>query len=113
MKKNIIRIIAVVLALTMLAVSFAGCSTSEVNRPVAVETKTDLQDVYFEFTYGELKNILPGDKLATLYENFNKSCESCFKNVKKILSLALVVFLLTGIFAGCGGKVFGKKHRRR
>ena len=25
------------------------------------------------------------------------------KNVKKILSLALVVFLLTGIFAGCGG----------
>ena len=75
MKKNVIRIIAVVLALTMLTVSFAGCSTSEVNRPVAVETKTDLQDVYFEFTYGELKGILPGDKLATLYENFNKKTD--------------------------------------
>lgn len=75
MKKNVIRIIAVVLALTMLAVSFAGCSTNEVNRPVAVETKTDLKDVYFEFTYGELKEILPGDKLATLYENFNKKTD--------------------------------------
>ena len=76
MKKNFIRIIALVLAFTMLAVSFVGCGTSEaVNRPVAVETKTDLGDVYFEFTYGELKNILPGDKLATLYENFNKKTD--------------------------------------
>ncbi|MBR2954105.1 MAG: hypothetical protein IKC45_06960 [Clostridia bacterium] len=75
MKKNVIRIITVVLAFTMLAVSFAGCSTSEVNRPVPVETKTDLGDVYFEFTYGELKEILPGDKLATLYENFNKKTD--------------------------------------
>ena len=75
MKKNVIRIIAVVLAFTMLTVSFAGCSTSEVNRPIPVETKTDLGDVYFEFTYGELKEILPGDKLATLYENFNKKTD--------------------------------------
>lgn len=75
MKKNVIRIIAVVLAFTMLTLSFAGCSTSEVNRPVAVETKTDLKDVSFKFTYGELKEILPGDKLATLYENFNKKTD--------------------------------------
>ncbi len=75
MKKNVIKIIAVVLAFTMLAVSFAGCSTSEVERPVAVESKTDLKDVAFKFTYGELKEILPGDKLATLYENFNKKTD--------------------------------------
>ena len=75
MKKNVIRIIAVVLAFTMLTLSFAGCSTSEVNRPVAVELKTDLKDVSFKFTYGELKNVLPGDKLATLYENFNKKTD--------------------------------------
>ncbi len=75
MKKNIIRIVALVLAITMLAMSFAGCSKKEVERPVAVETKTDLKDVYFQFTYGELKNILPGDKLATLYENFNKKTD--------------------------------------
>ena len=69
------RIIALVLAFTMLMGTFAGCSTSEVIRPVAVETKTDLKDVYFEFTYGELRDILPGDKLATLYENFNKKLD--------------------------------------
>ena len=69
------RILAVILAITLLAVSFAGCSTTGVSRPVAVETKTDLGDVYFEFTYGELKEILPGDKLATLYENFNKKTD--------------------------------------
>ena len=75
MKKNVMRIIAVVLAFAMLTVSFAGCSTSEVERPVAVESKTDLKDVAFKFTYGELKEILPGDKLATLYENFNKKTD--------------------------------------
>lgn len=75
MKKNFIKIIALALVLTMLAVSFAGCSTSEVQRPVAVQSKTDLKDVAFKFTYGELKNVLPGDKLATLYENFNKKTD--------------------------------------
>ncbi len=75
MKKNVMRIIAVVLAFAMLTISFAGCSTSEVERPVAVESKTDLKDVAFKFTYGELKEILPGDKLATLYENFNKKTD--------------------------------------
>lgn len=75
MKKNVIRIIAFVLVMTMLAGTFAGCSTSEVNRPVAVVEKTDLKDVAFKFTYGELKEILPGDKLATLYENFNKKTD--------------------------------------
>ena len=76
MKKNVIRIIAVVLAFTILAVSFAGCSTSEVNRPVAVETKTDLGDVYFEFTYGELNEfkytfLLP---VAPLSGETNTNC---------------------------------------
>ncbi len=75
MKKNFIKIIALALVLTMLAVSFAGCSTSEVQRPVAVQSKTDLKDVAFKFTYGELKNVLPGDKLATLFENFNKKTD--------------------------------------
>ncbi len=76
MKKNFIRIIALALVFTMLVATFAGCSgDTEINRPVAVESKTDLKDVYFEFTYGELKNILPGDKLATLYENFNKKTD--------------------------------------
>ncbi len=76
MKKNIMKIIAAVLVFTMLIVTFAGCGEkTEVNRPVAVEAKTDLGDVSFEFTYGELKTVLPGDQLAILYENFNKKSD--------------------------------------
>lgn len=72
MKKNFTKIFAVIMAVVLMAMSFAGCSAGEAERPVAVEAKTDLGDVAFEFTYGELKQILPGDKLATLFENFNK-----------------------------------------
>ena len=70
MKKNVIRIISLVLVVVMMTTAFAGCG-SEVVRPTAVTVKTDLQDVYFEFTYGELKEVLPADKLAVLYENIN------------------------------------------
>lgn len=75
MKKKIIKILSLALVFTMLAVSFAGCNTSAVQKPEAVQAKTDLKDVAFKFTYGELKNVLPGDKLATLYENFNKKTD--------------------------------------
>lgn len=76
MKKNFMRIFAVALVFTMLIATFAGCSGEQAdNRPVAVEVKTDLKDVAFEFTYGELKEVLPGDALATLYENFNKKSD--------------------------------------
>lgn len=75
MKKNVMRIISLALVFVMITMAFAGCGTSEVVRPTAVEVKTDLQDVYFEFTYGELKEILPGDKLATLFENINSKSD--------------------------------------
>lgn len=75
MKKNVMRIISLVLVVVMMATAFAGCGTSEVVRPTAVEVKTDLQDVYFEFTYGELKEVLPADKLATLFENTNSKTD--------------------------------------
>ncbi len=68
MKKNVMRIISLVLVVVIMTTAFAGCG-SEVKRPTPVTVKTDLQDVNFEFTYGELKKVLPGDKLAVLYEN--------------------------------------------
>lgn len=74
MKKNVIRIISLVLVVVMMTTAFAGCG-SEVVRPTAVTVKTDLQDVYFEFTYGELKEVLPADKLAVLYENINSKTD--------------------------------------
>ena len=77
MKKNFIRAISLVMVLVLMVASFAGCGNGkEVNRPEAVSVKTDLKDVYFTFTYGELKEILPGDKLATLFENTNKKLDS-------------------------------------
>ncbi len=76
MKKNFMRFTAIVMVFAMLTMVFAGCSTGGVaEKPVAVTAKTDLKDVTFEFTYGELKNVLPGDQLATLFENFNKKTD--------------------------------------
>lgn len=75
MKKNIMRIFSVVMVVALMIATFAGCGGSEVNRPEAVTVKTDLKDVSFTFTYGELKEILPGDQLATLYENTNKKTD--------------------------------------
>lgn len=75
MKKNVMRIFSVVMVVVLMVATFAGCGGSEVNRPEAVAVKTDLKDVNFTFTYGELKNVLPGDQLATLYENTNKKTD--------------------------------------
>lgn len=73
MKKNFMRVLSIAMVLVIMVASFAGCGEgTEVNRPEAVSVKTDLKDVYFTFTYGELKEVLPGDKLATLFENTNK-----------------------------------------
>ena len=74
MKKNIMRILSLVLVVVMMVTAFAGCG-SEVVRPTAVTVKTDLQDVNFEFTYGELKKVLPADKLAVLFENTNSKTD--------------------------------------
>ena len=74
MKKNVMRILSLVLVVVMMVTAFAGCG-SEVVRPTAVTVKTDLKDVNFEFTYGELKKVLPADKLAVLFENTNSKTD--------------------------------------
>lgn len=76
MKKNVMRIFSIVMVMVLMVVCFAGCGGAEVNRPEAVTVKTDLKDVNFTFTYGELKEVLPGDQLATLFENTNKKLDS-------------------------------------
>lgn len=55
MKKNVMRIFSLVMVVALMVATFAGCGGSEVNRPEAVTVKTDLGDVNFTFTYGELK----------------------------------------------------------
>ena len=75
MKKNVMRILSLAMVVVLMVATFAGCGSSEINRPEAVSVKTDLKDVNFTFTYGELKEVLPGDQLATLYENTNKKTD--------------------------------------
>lgn len=75
MKKNVMRIFSLAMVVVLMVVTFAGCGGSEVNRPQAVTVKTDLKDVNFTFTYGDLKKVLPGDQLANLYENTNKKTD--------------------------------------
>ncbi|MBR5190466.1 MAG: hypothetical protein IKW34_00350, partial [Clostridia bacterium] len=80
MKKNVMRILSVVMVITLMVATFACCGASDVTRPAAVSVKTDLKDVYFEFSYGELKEVLPGDKLAIVFENTNTKTDD--KTVK-------------------------------
>ena len=75
MKKTICKVTGILLILTMLMSVFAGCSKAQVERPKAAEIRTDLKDAYFTFTYGELREILPGDKLAALFESTNKKTD--------------------------------------
>lgn len=77
MKKNFMRMLSIAMVLVLMVASFAGCGAgNEVKRPEPVSVKTDLKDVSFTFTYGDLKEVLPGDKLAVLYENINQKLDS-------------------------------------
>lgn len=75
MKKNVMRIISMALVVALMLCAFAGCTAGNIERPVAVQVKTDLQDVTFTFTYGQLRQVLPGDQLATLFENINEKTD--------------------------------------
>lgn len=71
------KTVAVVLCIVMTALIFASCSAEDViggdeEIPQAVSAKVDLNDSSFTFTYGELKTVLPADKLGTLFEDYDE-----------------------------------------
>lgn len=77
MQTKVKKIISAVLLISMLTVIFSSCSVDKilnknVEQPVAVKVKTDLKDAVFTFTYGELKGVLPQDKLGALFEEYDK-----------------------------------------
>ena len=77
MQSKVKKIISAVLLLSMITVMFSSCSIDsifkkDVEEPVAIKVKTDLKDAVFTFTYGELKNVLPQDKLGSLFEEYDK-----------------------------------------
>ncbi len=76
MKKTIFKSVAVILVLVMMVSVFSACGgKSVVDRPKEAKIKTDIGDVIFTFTYGDLRKVLPGDKLANLFENTNKKTD--------------------------------------
>ena len=75
MKKNFMRITSLALVIALMLCAFAGCTTSNVEKPTAATIKTDLKDVMFTFTYGQLREVLPGDQLATLFETINNKTD--------------------------------------
>lgn len=71
------KAISVILCIVMTAMIFASCTAEDVlggetEVPKAVTAKVDLNDSSFTFTYGELKTVLPADKLGTLFEEYDK-----------------------------------------
>lgn len=77
MKRVIFKSISLALVLILMLSLFSACSTKKaVDRPVAAKIKTDIGDVRFTFTYGDLRKAgVSGDKLASLFENTKKKTD--------------------------------------
>lgn len=77
MKRTILKTVSLALVLVLMLSTFAACSGDKaVERPTAAKIKTDIGDVRFTFTYGDLRKAgIAGDKLAKLFENTNKKTD--------------------------------------
>jgi hypothetical protein len=75
MKKNSLKIISALVLLSLIIGLFSSCSNpfkTETELPEEVSLKTDLNDPSYTFTYGELKTVIPLEKLAPLFENYKE-----------------------------------------
>ncbi len=68
--KTVCILLAVLLAVGTLVSCDFSFKQDDTPEPVAVTLKTDLNDAMFTFTYGELKEVLPAELLANLFENY-------------------------------------------
>lgn len=77
MKKVIFKSISLALVLIMMVSVFTACGGNKaVERPTEAKIKTDIGDVIFTFTYGDLRKAgVSGEKLASLFENTNKKTD--------------------------------------
>lgn len=94
MKKVILKSISLALVLIMMVSAFTACSSDKaVDRPTEAKIKTDIGDVRFTFTYGDLRKAgVSGEKMASLFENTNKKTDD------KTVSLSY--FELVSTFGG-------------
>ena len=77
MKKVIFKSLSLALVIIMMISVFTACGGKKVvDRPTAAKIKTDIGDVTFTFTYGDLRKAgIAGDKLALLFENTKKKTD--------------------------------------
>lgn len=80
MQSKVMKTVCVLLAVLLSVAALTSCDLSfskqeETSEPVAVTLKTDLHDAMFTFTYGELKEVLPADLLANLFEDFQEKTD--------------------------------------
>ena len=77
MKKVIFKSLSLALVIIMMISVFAACGGDKVvDRPTAAQIKTDIGDITFTFTYGDLRKAgIAGDKLAMLFENTKKKTD--------------------------------------
>lgn len=99
MNKKHLRILSLALAIVLMATLLSSCdfkslTAKETVIPTSVNLKTDLKDAKFTFTYGELKNVLPPDKLATQFEDYEEKTDDC--------TVELSYFELTGKYGDSG-----------
>lgn len=84
MQTKAMKTVCVLLAVLFAMAALTSCDfnldsltkQNEGPEPVAVTLKTDLKDAMFTFTYGELKEVLPADLLANLFEDFEEKDDS-------------------------------------
>ncbi len=86
MKNRIIKIISLTLSAVIIMLILSSCSVSDLlnsskELPDAVTLKTDLHDAVFSYTYGELGKILPADKLAEIFSEFDELKEDTVVNL--------------------------------
>lgn len=74
MKTRTMKTVCILLAVLLAVGTLVSCDFNfkqdDTPEPVAVTLKTDLNDAMFTFTYGELKDVLPSELLANLFENY-------------------------------------------
>ena len=77
MKKVIFKGLSLALVIIMMISVFTACGGKKVvDRPTAAKIKTDIGDITFTFTYGDLRKAgIAGDKLAMLFENTKKKTD--------------------------------------
>lgn len=77
MKKVIFKSLSLALVIIMMISVFTACGGKKVvDRPTDAKIKTDIGDVTFTFTYGDLRKAgIAGDKLAMLFENTKKKTD--------------------------------------